>query len=67
MTYVTSVGSVNPKPDGFRALDVETSLRLNYSSQKELRNLTSHTITQLEIFIFLREHSLLDEARGSVT
>jgi hypothetical protein len=34
MTYVTSVGLVTPKPGDFRALDVETSLGLNYSSQK---------------------------------
>ena len=27
MTYVMSVGPVTPKPGGFRALDVETSLR----------------------------------------
>jgi hypothetical protein len=34
MTYIMSVGPVTPKPDGFRALDVETSLGLNYLSQK---------------------------------
>jgi hypothetical protein len=27
LTYVISVGPVTPKPDGFRVLDVETSLR----------------------------------------
>jgi hypothetical protein len=27
MTYVTSVGLVTPKPRGFKALDVEISLR----------------------------------------
>jgi len=32
--YVMSVGLVTPKPDGFKALDVETSLRVYYSSQK---------------------------------
>jgi hypothetical protein len=67
MTYVTSVGPVTRKPGGFRALNVETSLRLNYSSRKELRSLNSHTVTQLEFFIFLREHSLLGKAKGPLT
>jgi hypothetical protein len=35
--------------------------------KKELRSLTSHTITQLEFLIFLCEHSLLGGARGPVT
>jgi hypothetical protein len=67
LTYVTSVGSVIHKPDGFRALDVETSTRLNYSSKKRLQSQTSHTINQIEFLIFLRERSMLSEAIDSVT
>jgi len=67
LTHVTSVGPVTPKPDGFRALDVETSLRASLLKSKRLRSQTSHSINQIEFFIFLREHSMLSEARGPVT
>jgi len=44
MTYVPSVSQVTPKPDGFRALDVEHPKGLNNSSQKELRSQTNHLL-----------------------
>jgi hypothetical protein len=58
---------MTPKPDDLRALDVETSLRGSLLKSKRLRSQTSHTINQIEFFIFLREHSMLSEARGPVT
>jgi hypothetical protein len=56
-----------PKPDSFRALDVETSLRAELLKSKRLPSQTSHTINQIEFFIFLREHSMLSEAKDPVT
>jgi hypothetical protein len=64
MTYVQSVRPVTPKPDGFRVLDVKHLNGLNNSSQKELRSQTNHLLLT---YIFWPEHSMLNEARGSVT
>jgi hypothetical protein len=44
MTYVPSVKSVTPKPDGFRALDVKHPQELNNSSKKELRSQTNNLL-----------------------
>jgi hypothetical protein len=66
----TSVRPVTPKPDGFRALDVEYPKGLNnlYISQKELRSQTNHYIYLLTSFdantqcLMRQEVRLLNEA-----
>jgi hypothetical protein len=45
----TSVRPVTPKPDVFRALDVEHPRELNNSSQKELRSQTNHFFIYLHL------------------
>jgi hypothetical protein len=64
----TSVRPVTPKPDGFRALDVEHPKGLNNLSQKELRSQTNHFIYLLTSFdvntqcLMRQEVRLLNEA-----
>jgi hypothetical protein len=64
----TSVRPVTPKPDGFRALDVEHPKWLNNLSQKELRSQTNHYIYLLTSFdantqcLMRQEVRLLNEA-----
>jgi hypothetical protein len=64
----TSVRPVTPKPDGFRALDVEHPKGLNNLSKKELRSQTNHYIYLLTSFdantqcLMRQEVRLLNEA-----
>jgi hypothetical protein len=64
----TSVRPVTPKPDGFRALDVEHPKWLNSLSKKELRSQTKHYIYLLTSFdantqcLMRQEVRLLNEA-----
>jgi hypothetical protein len=64
----TSVRPVTPKPNSFRALDVEHPKWFNNLSQKELRSQTNHYIYLLTFFdanpqcLMRQEVQLLNEA-----
>jgi len=59
----TSVRPVTPKPDGFRALDVEHLKGLNNLSQKELRSQTNHYIYLLTSFDANTQYLMRQEVR----